>query len=44
MRNFNFQNSGKMNSKEIDAETMSYIQAFSDGINAYAQNTQILPI
>ena len=44
MRNFNFYNSGKMNAKEMDAETMSYLKAFSDGINAYAQNTRILPI
>ncbi len=32
-----------MNAKLVDLETRVYLQAYADGINAYAKNVKLLP-
>ena len=44
IRNFNFYNAGKMNLEHMDEETRSYLQAYADGVNAYAHGAQVLPL
>ena len=43
MRNIGYQEIGKMNRNHTDPETMKLLQAYADGINAYARSVKMLP-
>jgi penicillin amidase len=43
MRNIGYYEVGKMNKKETDPETLKLLQAYADGINAYARSVKMLP-
>jgi|JI6StandDraft_1071083.scaffolds.fasta_scaffold1495338_1 acyl-homoserine lactone acylase PvdQ len=34
---------GRVNKKHTDAQTLTYLQAYADGINNYAKTVKMLP-
>ena len=44
MRNIGFHEMGKMNKNHTDAATLKLLQAYADGINAYARDVKLLPL
>ena len=42
-RNIGYLQTGKMNKKHTDPNTLKHLQAYADGINSYAKSVKMLP-